>query len=152
MFAFALLVGQFLIIAGGDICRRKIPNAQIIALLATGMLLAALQASPLKITVSDALLSGFAAFMTLLPFYVFRLMGAGDVKLAAVLGICLGIKQIFIVWVLSSLLAMVFAFWSRSQFCVLFTPKLAADIGGRKFPYGAAMCFAAVVVLSQRLI
>ena len=91
MFAFVLLIGQFLIIAGGDICKRKIPNAQIIALLATGMLLAALQVSPLKITVGDALLSGFATFMTLLPFYIFRLMGAGDVKLAAALGTCLGV-------------------------------------------------------------
>jgi prepilin peptidase CpaA len=53
----------------------------------------------------DAALGALAGFVGLVPFYALRLMGAGDVKFAIVLGLFCGPWMLLKVWLLGSLLA-----------------------------------------------
>lgn len=43
-------------------------------------------------------------FLVLLPFYIWRWMGAGDVKFFATLGFLLGAKALLPIWIIASLL------------------------------------------------
>jgi len=52
-----------------------------------------------------AVLGLLAGLATLLPFHIFGLMGAGDVKFFAVLGFLLGAKALLPIWVIASLVA-----------------------------------------------
>lgn len=49
-------------------------------------------------------LTALVALLVMLPFYALGWMGAGDVKLLAVLGFLLGPQPLFIVWVLGNAL------------------------------------------------
>lgn len=93
-------------IAVMDLRVRKVRNWMV--LLGVGMGLAALAGNiqPFQVPTWKALLGMFVAFAALLPFYALRLMGAGDVKFAAVVGLWLGFSPYLLaIWVGGSLLA-----------------------------------------------
>lgn len=65
----------------------------------------ALNVHPLNLTAEQALTAAAGGFVALLAFYAMGLMGAGDVKFAAALGLWLGPWPLLWVWVSASLLA-----------------------------------------------
>lgn len=104
----AIMLGVRIMIS--DLYARRVPNAWLIAGLGGGAvsLAACSLASGLDAVAPHAagLLLGLCS---LLPFYVMRWMGAGDVKFFAVLGFLLGWQALLPVWIGASLLAGVHA-------------------------------------------
>ena len=87
-----LLTGLLLIAAVSDYRTRRIPNELVLAGAAAGLLGNTLFSTlPLDgfVTALQGLATGLAAF---LPLYLLRLMGAGDVKLMAMVGAFLGLQ------------------------------------------------------------
>jgi prepilin peptidase CpaA len=105
----------------------------------------------------------------LLPLYALRVMGAGDVKLMAMVGAFLGSSEIFYVvlftFAASGIAALAFALWHRAlnrvvrnisglMHSVAFaamaghrpTGGIAASIG--KMPYGISMCVGTIAWLA----
>jgi prepilin peptidase CpaA len=87
-------------------CRaRRVPNSLVIV----GLLLACLQAvfgrSPFEATAGAAMLGVVVGFVALLPFYFINMMGAGDVKVFAVLGAWCGVHALPGLWIAASLTA-----------------------------------------------
>lgn len=68
-------------------------------------------------------LAGLAlGLAALLPFYLLRWMGAGDVKYFAVLGLLLGAPALLPIWLISSLLA------GGHALCLVLAPHLRAGL------------------------
>lgn len=83
-----ILAGLLLAAAWHDIKSHRIPNLLILAGLFAGLLLRAwLEAWPGVVVALEGCAVGLAV---LLPFYVLRILGAGDVKLMAMVGAFLG--------------------------------------------------------------
>lgn len=101
-----------------------------------------------------------------LPFYVLRCMGAGDVKLFAVLGFLLGGKALLPIWIIASLLGGVHAavvllwrYWMRYvspglirlqryvEQSRLWQRILVARQGRKGLPYAAYMAMAALFTI-----
>lgn len=78
-----------LVIAHGDLAARRIPNRLVGALAAAGFVASA---TVLRAHVGwlDALAGALLGFAAWLPLWLLRVVGAGDVKLAAALGAWLG--------------------------------------------------------------
>lgn len=93
-------------IAVMDLRQRKVRNWMVLLGLATGLAALFGHAQPFGVTTLDGLVGMLLAFAALLPFYLLRAMGAGDVKFAAVLGLWFGLSpQLLAIWVGGSLLA-----------------------------------------------
>lgn len=113
-----LFVLLLLIACVSDVRTRRIPN-ELTALLAITGLLFSISAEP----VAKGLLhgvGGLALGLALwLPSYMFRLLGAGDVKLFAAAGAWLGPPRTFeaaiIGALIGGLLALAWMFWSRGM-------------------------------------
>ncbi len=101
-----VLAGLLIIAASEDLIRRRIPNY----LIASGLIAFASEASWLlyrdQLALTGNLLAGGAAFILYVIPYIAGAMGAGDVKLAFIIGLILGWES-----------------WTRymSVFCVLST-------------------------------
>lgn len=125
------------------------------------MALAALAfgAQPFGVTWSSALLGAGVGFGFLLFFYVIRLMGAGDVKFAAALGLWVGLSALAQIWIVASLVAAAHSLlWLALRRWPL-APRLALILSGptpaadgvatppraRFIPYAAYLSLAAVV-------
>lgn len=102
-----LAIGMCLRVAISDLYARRVPNTWLLAALSVGALVMAVQA--LQGEASPPVLQGVLGLLiglvALLPFYVVRWMGAGDVKFFAVLGFLLGWTALLPIWVGASLLA-----------------------------------------------
>lgn len=97
-----LLAGFLLAAVFSDVATRKIPNRLILVGIVTGLLAQAfLPGGDGFLSALKGLLFGFGLF---LPLYLLRVMGAGDVKLMAMVGCFTGSPAIFGV-VLCALLA-----------------------------------------------
>lgn len=93
-------------IAVMDLRVRKVRNWMVLLGLATGLAVLAGGMQPFQVSAWSALAGLLAAFATLLPFYLLRWMGAGDVKCAAVLGLWFGFSpNLLVIWLGGSLLA-----------------------------------------------
>lgn len=104
--ALALLLSVLVI--GHDLHARRVPNTVLAGVLvvaglwqAAGLSGLVTAGTPSPAMAGLALVTGLAA---MLPFYVLGWMGAGDVKLVAVLGFLLGPWALLWVWVLGNLL------------------------------------------------
>ncbi|MGI4858605.1 MAG: prepilin peptidase [Janthinobacterium lividum] len=100
---FDFLTTACVLIALLDLGARRVPNLVL-------LVLAVLQGIALKSGLSElswshAALGALLGLCALLPFYAMRLMGAGDVKFAAVLGWMTGPGGVFWAWVIASLVA-----------------------------------------------
>ena len=79
---------------------------------------------------TSALLGAALGFGFLLLFYVVGIMGAGDVKFAAVLGLWVGLPGLFPIWIIASLMAAVHSMlWLALKRWALF-PRLARLLVG----------------------
>ena len=72
--------------------------------------------SAVNIELRDSLIGFFVAFFVLLFFYQMKMMGAGDVKFAAVLGLWIGWKLLLPIWVLSCIFAVAHGIIANSLF------------------------------------
>ena len=89
LLAGAIFTALLMAVARSDLIARRVPNALVVALLVGGCTAATIgllgDVGPLRALTGAAL--GFAAW---LPFWLLRLLGAGDVKLATAIGAWLG--------------------------------------------------------------
>ncbi|MCL7713515.1 prepilin peptidase [Stenotrophomonas mori] len=104
--ALAAVLGAYTVYT--DLYARRVSNRGLLAAVlggvAASLLLPAISTPPGM--AATGLLLGLAA---LLPFYVLGWMGAGDVKLFAVLGLLLGARALVPLWIIASLLAGAYA-------------------------------------------
>ncbi|WP_295524157.1 prepilin peptidase [uncultured Pseudacidovorax sp.] len=120
-----------------DLRWRRVPNALVLAGMVGALLSLAVGAALPGLDGSAALMGGLAAFAVLLPFYALRLMGAGDVKFAAVLGLWLGLAPLLPIAIAGSLLAFAHAVAVLALRRWPFFPRLMLALSGRN-PDGAA--------------
>lgn len=107
---------------------------------------------PVSINSIDSFLGALAAFFVLIIFYRLKMMGAGDVKFAAVLGLWVGWKLLIPIWALSCLFAVAHGLFSRSPLKYFFVAtasmKDGTVEGNRKFiPYVTYLSLATIAVI-----
>ena len=107
---------------------------------------------PVNIEILDSFVGAAVAFLVLLVFYGLKMMGAGDVKFATVLGLWVGWKLLLPIWALSCLFAVAHGILSRSSlkyfFVVNSSMKNGERVGNKKFiPYVTYLSLATVIVL-----
>lgn len=121
-----------LAIAGIDVWRQKIPNLLLVLALVPAVLaLAVNQVGLLGAGIGSSLLGLVIAFAVGLPGYVLHKMGAGDVKLAALLGLLGGVGGLW--WLLYAGIAiglMAAVAWGLRRWY---------GFGGPKIPAAAAL-------------
>lgn len=116
MALFSLLLLSALLAAAvwHDVRARRIPNAIVFAGMLAALAMAALPGGSGLLSASGGLALGLAFLM---PLYVLRLMGAGDVKLLAMVGAFVGAGHILAVAIATLLvggvLALAVAAWQR---------------------------------------
>jgi prepilin peptidase CpaA len=146
-----------------DVRFRRVPNW----LVAIGLVCAIAQyldgLRVLPLTIEQSLMGGLIAFVVFLPLYVFRAMGAADVKVFTVLGLWLGVSTLLPVWMIASAAAGVHAIYAiarpRLPPVVAFGRVLGRTTvyGGTGFqplrgaPYAAFLVIAACCVALHRL-
>ena len=163
------LAAWLLLAAWADIRSRRIPNALVLAGIVCGLTLQVLapQGGGLfafwwgGLGAVDALLGGLAGLALFMPLYLLRAVGAGDVKLLAMVGVWLGPKLIFgaalLTLVAGGLLALLAMLATRSSRRILanvrfmlttamvgasagkFAPLVAPAASGMRLPYALAI-------------
>lgn len=127
-FVFAALAFWSLVVSAVDLWRQKVPNALLVLALVPAVLalvvnhVGLLGAGPLS-----SIGGLVAAFAITLPGYVLHKMGAGDVKLAAVLGLLGGVGGLW--WLLYAGIAiglMAAVAWGLRHWYGLGGPKIPA--------------------------
>ena len=95
--------------AVNDFLERKCYNwvAVLGAVTALLSLVLNVETHPIEISFIDSLLGAISALLSLLIFYGFRWMGAGDVKFATALGFWVGWKLLLPIWALSCFFSLV---------------------------------------------
>lgn len=111
MLLFAMLATTLSMrVIASDLYARRVLNRWLLGALLLGTLLLAWQSMHHGIAHAAPHAAGLLlGLCSLLPFYVIRWMGAGDVKFFAVLGFLLGWQALLPVWIGASLLAGVHA-------------------------------------------
>lgn len=88
-----------------DVYARRVPNTWLAATLLTAVAVVLLQHLLDVQPVVWPSIPGLAVgLLSMLPFYVIRWMGAGDVKFFAVLGFLLGMRALLPIWIIGCLL------------------------------------------------
>ena len=132
------------LVAFSDWRHRRIPNALLLAVLlpagALGVLLGSGPRGVPTLTGGSGLAAGFAVT---LPGYLARLLGAGDVKLAAVLGLLLGLPALWWALLAAALILGVMAL-------LVIRRKPRDDAPSRRLPAAIPLTagFAAVLLVS----
>lgn len=93
--------------AAVDVRTRRIPNWLTFGLLAAGLARPLMPAAP--ITMADATLGALSGIGLLLPLFLLRAVGGGDVKLLAAVGAWLGPAGVMAVFVVEAMVGMVVA-------------------------------------------
>jgi len=104
MIAFLLLLCVAIIVY--DVLFRRVPNSLLLLalLVHTGYMIAT-GSGYAGIDIRQSLLGAAIALVVFVPLYALRAMGAGDVKFLVVLGALLGLKVLFVAWLVGSLIA-----------------------------------------------
>lgn len=107
---------------------------------------------PVDIQLLDSFVGAVVAFSVLIFFYIAKMMGAGDVKFAAVLGLWVGWQLLLPIWALSCSFAVIHGFFSRSSLKFFFTATSSMSDGlaegKRKFiPYVTYLSVATIIVM-----
>ncbi len=106
----ALLIVLCFFIIAYDLMFRRVPNSLLLLALLVHIGYMTLGGSGfLGIDVWRSLMGAAIALLVFVPLYALRIMGAGDVKFLMVLGVLLGVRGLFAVWVMGSLIAGVHA-------------------------------------------
>lgn len=101
----ALFIGWALAVVLFDCRLRRIPNWLVIAGLVVACALVASGHSPFHIDITDAVPGLIAGLLALLPFYLFGVMGAADIKVFATLGTWYGVHALLALWIAASIAA-----------------------------------------------
>ena len=150
-----------------DLYARRIPNAWLLESITIGsglIVFSWLQGA--SGSAWPALLGLLTGIISLLPFYIFRWMGAGDVKFFAVLGFLLGAKALLPIWTIASAIAGIHAVvilisrswftratpvWAMAQTWIAtssFRQKISKARQGREgLPYAAWLGVGALVTI-----
>lgn len=104
MAAFLILLCVAIIVY--DVLFRRVPNSLLLLalLVHTGYMIAT-GSGYAGIDIRQSLLGAAIALVVFVPLYALRAMGAGDVKFLVVLGALLGLKVLFVAWLVGSLIA-----------------------------------------------
>ena len=109
-----------------DISSRRIPNWLVGMGFLAGVCFSLIGHN--GIGIKDSLLGAIAGFSVMLPLYLLRAMGAGDVKLMAAVGAFLGpmptLGVALLTFMAGGVLSLVVALWSRSLMAVLANLRL----------------------------
>lgn len=136
-------------IAWGDIANRRIKNKSIVLLFSLICFLKFFQEVDIGgVSIYDSLISFFVYSFSFLFFYKLNWMGAGDVKLVAVLAFFFGMQDFFVVWLISIALALGYVALVKIAYMagweVLRQKLTFKDVGKKYVPYGALLCFASM--------
>jgi len=137
-----------------DVVKRKCPNWIIISglgLIFISLILGS-EIKSIDVNIYERILGFVFAFFFLIFFYIRGMMGAGDVKFAAVLGFWLGWKILVPIWLISCIFAIAHGFIAKNNLRYIFfqiaTLNVGSQIKGEKFiPYVTYLSIATVVVL-----
>ncbi|WP_298231767.1 prepilin peptidase [uncultured Azohydromonas sp.] len=168
-----MLAGLLVAAVVSDVRSRRIPNALVVYGAALGLLFQALAPAGSGLLLDGgvglpaALLGGLAGLGLFLPFYALRLMGAGDVKLLAMVGIWLGAPAILKVALWTALaggvLSVVVALFTgqlrqvlRNTFFMLAAVRPAQGVGshlaaGTRLPYAVAIATGTALEMARLL-
>jgi prepilin peptidase CpaA len=144
-----------------DVRTRRIPNSLVVMLALGGLVYALAIMSPLA-ALGRALAGSAVGLALWLPFWLARVLGAGDVKLAAASGAWLGVAGIVEASLLAAVAGGVLAVWALARSGGLsaaarrfgawmiasrVTGKLAPEVTPkeRRVPYGVAIAAGAAV-------
>ena len=141
------------ILAAYDFQFRRAPNFLI--LIGFGMaimnLISMPNHAPIQIALYESLLGGGGAFFVMLIFYGLGIMGAGDVKFGAVLGLWVGWELLLIIWALSCAFSVLHGLIAQSNwrycFHALNWRDRTRENGKRFIPYVTYLSAATVIVL-----
>jgi prepilin peptidase CpaA len=87
-------------------CRsRRVPNMLVGAGLCAALAASLLHAGPAHLGILHALAAAAVGLAALMPFFVLGMMGAGDVKVFAVLGAWCGLQPLLGFWIVASAVA-----------------------------------------------
>lgn len=120
--------------AAADLLYRRCFNWLILLGLGLAVISATLNLGilPFNIYLADRLIGFSAAFFIFLIFYLFKFMGAGDVKFAAVLGAWVGWEFFILIWALSCGFALLHGLVVRSDLKYFFSPAMKWQDGTKK--------------------
>ncbi|WP_230847691.1 A24 family peptidase [Comamonas testosteroni] len=138
---------MILIVASAwDIRYRRIPNWLILIGGILGVFSHAdiLSISPLSVTWGDSLIGILLVIAVLLPFWIAKVMGAGDIKFLIVLSLWLGWRILIPIWVVSVFISIIHLLARR-----IFSLRRDDLVFDRKrfMPYVAHISMATVAVL-----
>lgn len=153
-----------LLITVYDLRQRRVPNWLALAGAVGALVVLMVGAQPFGVGWSDAAIAMALGFGVLLLFYALRLLGAGDVKFAAALGLWIGTQALLQVWIVASLLAALHSLlwwllrdlpvwpWVRQ---LIYSPagrKATEQLGEkpRPIPYAAYLAIAAMTWAAWR--
>lgn len=147
-FAVAIAVSGVLVWASvSDIRDRKIPNASVLAVLALFLVSVAIERGA---GLGSELAAGAIAFAVGFALYWFNIVGAGDSKLFAAVGLFAGLSHLmafaFATAIAGGLVAVVFAIAQPRRALVMLQLKGQGDFG-RGIPYGIAISMAGLLIL-----
>ncbi|KWI29534.1 hypothetical protein WM04_19560 [Burkholderia ubonensis] len=129
LFSIGIFFAWAMLVALGDIRFRRVPNTLVVAGLIAGFASTFAHANPFGIFPRQALIGMLVGAVSLFPFFAFRVMGAADVKVFAVLGAWCGAHALFWLWAVASIAAGVHAL-----------ALMAMSLGGRRAtPYAACL-------------
>lgn len=148
--ASAVLAALLLTASVYDVRSRRVPNALVLAIVSAGVVFSASCKGLLGVGVSLAYMA--VGLLIWLPFYAFRMMGAGDVKLfAAGCAWLASISDVLVAAgataIVGGVLAILWALMQRRLFSMVasllttirFRVPVAFDTHATKLPYGIAM-------------
>lgn len=156
-----ILLGWGLTVAVCDMWQRRLPNPLTLGMLAAGVAFLGISGvTPLGNVPAQAWLAFGLALLLTLPAYVLRLLGAGDVKLAAAIGILTGLPQFLAVYGIAAMLSLGMALAARFASGLPYghlpgflmgSGVVKGHVGQRRYiPFGAALGLALAVVVVGR--
>lgn len=162
---FVLLAVWFLACAFFDFTQRRLPNVLTLGIYipAFAVLLVSQQTAVFQMPVMAAVYGWLLALVLTLPAYVFRWLGAGDVKMLTGLGMLTGWQFMLTNFVLAGFLSgLVVLLWLFSQRLVpYFNLHLAKRhwqlpavpvLTGKKLPFGGFIAIGGLGLLSLHLL
>lgn len=157
-YLFSLVFGAWAVAVAVCDCRsRRVPNALVGTGFVAALAAALLHAGPAHLGIGQALAAAAVGLAALMPFFVFGMMGAADVKVFAVLGAWCGMQPLVGLWVVASLaafvhaLAMLIALRTRAHVAAA-RPGRGVSTGARRgTPYAACLSVPALVWLGLQL-
>jgi len=168
-----VLIGMLVMAAVIDCRTMRIPNWLTVSGMAWGLMVNATHATSIGAGLVHSALGLATGLVLLLPLYLIRVLGAGDVKLMAMVGAFVGAVAVFkatlVVFVVGGVFALAWAAWNRHllrmtanvaataqsmAFAAMAggrpTPTLAGRASVGKLPYGLSIAVGTIAWLVAR--